>query len=473
MTGTVEDESRPAAVYRTGAAWDEACTKDGSPRAHYAGLMEGLAGADLGELSRRVQSHLRAAGVSFGGGGGSAFRVDPVPRILPADEWSHLKAGVAQRTRALAEFVSDVYGERRIVDAGHMPARAIESAGHFEPWMMGVETPAPGYVGGLDLVRGAEGDLRVLEDNIRTPSGIAYLLAVRDAVDAHLPMGSPEARRDPSSAYDTLAQTLRDAAPGDVVDPSVVVLSDGPQNSAWWEHGQIAQALRLPLVGPSSLFCRGGRLHAEVDGDTRQVDVVYRRTDEDRLRDGNGRATWIADLLLEPVRQGTLAVVNPLGCGVADDKLVHAYVETMVRFYLEEEPVLRSVPTHDLGDPEVRESALSRIGELVVKPRGGLGGQGIVVGPHASSETLREIANRVAENPEEWIAQELVALSTHPTVCAGRLEPRHVDLRPFAIGGPGKAQVVPGGLTRVAFDRGNIVVNSSQNGGGKDTWVIA
>jgi uncharacterized circularly permuted ATP-grasp superfamily protein len=481
MTGTVEDESRPTAAYRPGSAWDEACTDDGSPRTHYVALMEGLAGADLDELSRRVESHLQAAGVSFGGDGGSAFRVDPVPRILSADEWSHIEAGVSQRTKALAAFVSDVYGERRIVEAGHVPARAIESAGHFEPWMRGVKTPAACYVAGLDLVRGADGELRVLEDNIRTPSGLAYLLAARGAVDAHLPVEAPQARCEPSSVYQWLAQILRDAAPGGLEKPSVVVLSDGPQNSAWWEHGQIARALGVPLLTPSSVFSRDGRLHAEVDGDTRQVDVVYRRTDEDRLRDGHGRPTWIADLLLEPVRRGTLAVVNPLGCGVADDKLVHAYVEAIVRFYLGEEPLLRSVPTHDLGDPEVRESALSRIGELVVKPRSGLGGEGIVVGPHASSDALREITNRVDESPEEWIAQELVALSTHPTVCAGRLEPRHVDLRPFAIGGlqGGSAppvdgfRVVPGGLTRVAFDRGNIVVNSSQNGGGKDTWVIA
>lgn len=411
--------------------------------------------------------------MSFGGGEGSTFRVDPVPRILTAGEWSRLEAGVAQRFRALAEFVSDVYGERRIVEAGKMPARVIESASHFEPSMMGVETLAQSYVAGLDLVRGADGQLRVLEDNIRTPSGISYLIAARAAVDAHLPVEAPRARRDPSSAYDTLARALREAAPAGVADPSVVVLSDGPQNSAWWEHGQIAETLGVPLVTPSSLASRGGRLRAEVDGDTRQVDVVYRRTDEDRLRGGDGRATWIADLLYEPVRRGTLAVVNPLGCGVADDKLVHAYVETMVRFYLDEEPLLRSVPTHDLGDPEVLEAALSRIGELVVKPRSGLGGEGIVVGPHASPDTVREIAHRVAESPEEWIAQELVVLSTHPTVCEGRLEPRHVDLRPFVIGGAGEAQVVPGGLTRVAFDRGNIVVNSSQNGGGKDTWVIA
>ena len=472
VAATVKDESRPAQAYRPGRARDEACEPDGRPRRHYQPVMEALATADLDALSRQVAAHLHSEGVSFGGDGDSAFRVDPVPRILPAGEWSHLEAGVAQRTRALAEFVSDVYGNRRIVDAGHVPERVIESADHFEPWLMGCESPAPQYVAGLDLVRGDDGELRVLEDNIRTPSGIAYLLAARTAADAHLPLQPPQSRLDPSPAYEWLAQALRDAAPSGIDDPSVVVLSDGPANSAWWEHRQIAQALGLLLVTPETLFSRAGRLYARLDGSTRQIDVVYRRTDEDRLRDAHGRATWIAELLLDPVRRGTLSVVNPLGCGVADDKLVHAYVEAMVRFYLGEEPLLRSVPTHDLGDPGARSDALSRIGELVVKPRSGLGGEGIVVGPHASEQALRETADRVTERPDEWIAQDLVALSTHPTVCSGRLEPRHVDLRPFAIGTADAVRVLAGGLTRVALDRGNIVVNSSRNGGGKDTWVI-
>jgi len=493
MAGTVKDESCPPPAYRPGRAWDEACDHDGRPRRHYATVLDALAAADLEELSREVAADLDEEGVTFGGDGGSAFRVDPVPRILAADEWSRIEAGVAQRARALTEYVCDVYGERRIVEAGHVPARVIESADHFEPWMMGVEAPVAGFVAGLDLVRGDDGELQVLEDNIRTPSGIAYLLAARRAVDANLALEPPADRRDPAPAYEWLAQTLRDAAPGGVSDPSVVILSDGPQNSAWWEHRQIARALDIPLLTSSSLSCSSGRLRATIDGDTRPVDVVYRRTDEDRLRDRDGRATWIADLLLEPVRRGTLAVVNPLGCGVVDDKLAHAYVAAMVRFYLGEEPLLRSVPTYDLGDYETRESALSRIRELVVKPRSGLGGQGIVVGPQASEEALRDITDRVKERPEAWIAQDLVPLSTHPTVCGGRLEPRHVDLRPFAIGGLQRGavppfddiglqrgavppfdgfRVVPGALTRVAFDRGSVMVNSSQNGGAKDTWVI-
>ena len=474
MTATVKDESRPNAAYRPGSVWDEACTQDGSPRPHYAALMEGLAEADLRELSRRVDSHLEAAGVTFGGVAGSRFRVDAVPRILAPAEWARLEVGLVQRTRALAAFVADVYADRDIVRAGEVPARVVESAESFEPWMLGVAMPAGGFVAGLDLVRGDDGELCVLEDNIRTPSGIEYLLAARAAGDAHLPVSAPQSRRDPAVAYDLLDAMLRRAAPDGVDEPFVVALTDGPSNSAWWEHRQIAGALEIPLLTRAELSVRGGRLHAELDGRrTRQVDVLYRRTDEDRLQHAGGNATWLGELLLGPVRRGNLSVVNPLGSGVADDKLVHAYVERMVRFYLGEDPLLKSVPTHDLSDPEVLEAALPRIGELVVKPRRGLGGQGIVVCPHASEDHRRAIAKTVAESPGDWIAQEMVALSTHPTICDRQLEPRHVDLRPYAIGGADAAAAVPGGLTRVAFDRGSLVVNSSQNGGAKDTWVLA
>lgn len=473
MPRTATGKPAPGEIYRPGPGWDEACAADGSPREHYDHVLDALAGSDLRALSREVAEHLRGQGASFGGGDGSAFRVDPVPRIVAGSEWARVEAGMAQRARALAAFAADVYGERRIVDAGLVPLRAIESAGHYEPDMVGVEPAGAGYVVGLDLVRGADGVLRVLEDNIRTPSGIAYTIAARAAVDAHLPASVPTSRADPGAAYLPLAAMVQAAAPAGVDEPLAVLLSDGPHNSAWWEHGQAAQALGVPLVGPRTLSVRAGRLQAELNGHARTVDVVYRRTDEDRLRDAQGRPTWIAELLLEPVRAGTLAVVNPLGCGVADDKLLHAYAETMVRFYLDEKPLIESVPTYDLGEPETRRTALARLDGLVVKPRSGLGGEGIVIGPHASSEALREIAERVTARPDDWIAQDLVSLSTHPTVCDGRLEPRHVDLRPFAIGDPDRMQVVPGALTRVAFDRGNIVVNSSQHGGGKDTWVIA
>ena len=461
-------------AYRPGSAYDEAFSQDGSPRPLYATLIDGLDGADLAGVAGGIAEHLHGREVTFGAEPAREFRIDAVPRLLDGKEWGGLERGLAQRARALAAFVSDVYGDQEIVAAGHVPARVVESAAYYEPWVRGIEVPRQGYVLGPDLVRNADGVLRVLEDNIRTPSGLAYLLAARTALDAQLPVVAPAVRRETSQVLAWLVETLRAAAPAAIDDPRVAIVSDGPSNSAWYEHRELARATGLALFRPADLLVRGGRLHGRVDGGGAEpIDVVYRRTDEDRLRDHSGRPTWLAELLLPPVRRGALSVVNPLGAGVADDKLAHAYVEEMVRFYLDEEPLLESVPTYDLGDGEVRDAVLPRLGELVVKPRGGLGGDGLVVCPHASEQDRELIERRVVEDPEAWVAQELVAISTHPTVCGGRLEPRHVDLRPFVIGGGSGARVVPGGLTRVAFGAGSLVVNSSQNGGAKDTWVLA
>ena len=254
---------------------------------------------------------------------------------------------------------------------------------------------------------------------------------------------------------------------------AVVLLSDGQLNSAFYEHATIAAYLGLPLVLADQLSVRHGRLYAQLPDGERAVDVVYRRTDEDRLTDDRGEPTAIAQLLLEPVLRGTLACVNAFGTGVADDKLLHAYVEEMVRFYLGEEPILQSVPTYDPSQPEMLEMILERIDELVIKPRTGHGGHGVVIGPHARAEGLEKTAAALARSPADFIAQETVMLSRHPTVTDGRLELRHIDLRPFAISSGSSVHVLPGGLTRVAFERGALVVNSSQNGGSKDTWVLA
>jgi carboxylate-amine ligase len=252
-----------------------------------------------------------------------------------------------------------------------------------------------------------------------------------------------------------------------------VLLSDGERNSAYFEHATLARALDLPLVLAEQLSQRRGRLYARLPEGERAVDVLYRRTDEDRLSDSDVKLTGVAELLLEPVLAGTLACVNAFGTGVADDKLVHAYVEQMIRFYLGEEPLLSSVATYDPAEPQMLEMILDRIDELVIKPRSGHGGYGVVIAPHARAEDVRKAADEVAAAPHSFIAQETVMLSRHPTVTDGRLEPRHIDLRPFALTVGDQVHVLPGGLTRVAFERGALVVNSSQNGGSKDTWVLA
>jgi uncharacterized circularly permuted ATP-grasp superfamily protein len=458
-------------------AWffDEAFESEGLPRPHYTALLTELERVDLHELALSVAADLLSRGVAFQATGHSdEFRVDPVPRIVTAAEWALLEAGLSQRVRALNAFLADAYGERRIVQAGVVPQRVIDGADGRDPWMEDVHVPHDAYAGmaGLDVVRGPDGRFLVLEDNVRTPSGLAYMEAARDVLEERLPTSAHMSKRSIAPMYDELGAALRSAAPEGVDDPSVVVLSDGPANSAWFEHETIARRLDVPMVGLAHLEQHGGRLYARLGLRLQPVDVVYRRTDEDRLADEHGRPTPLADALLEPLRRGTLACFNAFGAGLADDKLVHAYVEQMVRFYLGEEPLIRSVPTYDLGEPDVLAAALERLDELVVKPRTGYGGHGVVIMAHATREDRDAVERAIRRAPTRYIAQETIALSRHPTVCGERLEPRHVDLRPFVVTAGHDVHVIPGGLTRVAFDEGALVVNSSQNGGGKDTWVL-
>jgi uncharacterized circularly permuted ATP-grasp superfamily protein len=429
--------------------------------------LEGTPPAVLADAARAIEADLHADGVAFGG---DAFRVDPVPRVVEAAAWERLERGLAQRVEALNAFIADCYGDREIVRAGVVPGALIESADHFEPWMLGVGVRgghAP--VAGIDLVCGQDGEFRVLEDNLRTPSGFTYAVAARAAVDAHLPVAPPEARRAAGGAVEALAKVLRAAAPERFGSPVVALLSDGDANTAWYEHTWLARALDIPIVTPDRLRVRRGRLLARLGGgEERALDVVYRRSDEDRLRAPGGRPTWLAALLLDPIRSGSLGVVNPPGSGVADDKLAHAYVEKIVRFYTGEEAVVRSVPTYDVNDLDVRLEVLARIEEMVVKPRSGHGGRGVIVCPHASPEDRARAARLVRQRPDRVVVQDTVMLSRHPTVIDGRLEPRHVDLRVYVVGG----RLLPLALTRVAFEEGALVVNSSQDGGAKDTWVL-
>jgi uncharacterized circularly permuted ATP-grasp superfamily protein len=446
--------------------YDEALLPGGAPRPAYVELFRALANTDLGELYERVATDVLALGATFAVGDEQRpFQLDPVPRVLGADEWGRVDAGVAQRVRALDAFVADVYGDRRIVVAGRMPDRVIETCDHLEPRLAGLDLPEVSIgVAGLDLVREPGGEMRVLEDNVRTPSGVAYMFAARETLTAALPDELGELPRPLDGVLGMLARALGDG--------SAVLLSDGPSNSAWYEHMRIASGLSLPLVTLADLEVARGRLHAVVDGRRQPVDVVYRRTNEDRLTGADGSLTDVGAALIEPIEAGTLRCVNGFGTGVADDKLVHAYVEEMVRFYLGEEPILRSVPTYDLAHDDAREEVLDRLDELVVKPRGGYGGEGVVVGPHARVADLRDLAQAIRSDPHSYVAQETVLLSRHPTVVDGRLEPRHVDLRPFAFAAPDGVSVAPGGLTRVALESGALVVNSSQAGGAKDTWVL-
>ena len=456
--------------------FDEGVAADGRSRPHYAELLAGLLETDLEQLSAAFASEVRRRGVSFRADGrAETFHLDPVPRLLEPREWAALEHGLMQRVQALDRFVADVYGERRIVAEGVLPEEALQSCDHLEPRLAELPPQAVHIgVAGLDVVRGADGFLRVLEDNVRTPSGLAYTRAAREVLETCLPQPPAERPRGHGDVAGALMRTLRAAAPDASGDPTVVLLSDGKENSAWYEHERLAGMLGVPIVTLADLSVRGGRLMARVDGRRRVVDVVYRRTDEDRLTDERGELTTVGAALFEPLRAGRLACVNAFGTGVADDKLITAYVEDIVRFYIGVEPSLRSVRTYDPQVPEERATVLERIGELVIKPRAGFGGQGVLVAPHARPEDVRAAGAALAANPAAFVAQETVALSTHPTVVGRRLEPRHVDLRPFVLlAGDDSGQVIQGGLTRVALERGALVVNSSQRGGAKDTWVMA
>jgi uncharacterized circularly permuted ATP-grasp superfamily protein len=372
--------------------------------------------------------------------------------------------------------VLDAYGERRIVAAGLISDEAIDSAEGYEPELRGVYPSGapPIGVAGLDIVRAPDGALQVLEDNVRTPSGFAYAVAARRAVEPELPAGVPEPMAGPDLVYELLAGVLAAAAPDGAGEGSTVVLSDGPGGGAYYEHAEVARRLDIPIVTPADLERRGDRLEMRLeDAGRRPVRVVYRRCNEDRLRDERGAPTPVAEKLLAPWLAGNVAVVNGFGTGVADDKLVHAHVEDMVRFYLDAQPLLPAVPTLTLGEPDAVDAVLGDLRAYVVKPRFGHGGSGVVVCAHADEPALEQVRRDLAADPAQFVAQPLVALSSHPTVVdSGRLEPRHVDLRPFVFCAGEKIGSAPGALTRVAWDAGALVVNSSQNGGAKDTWVL-
>jgi uncharacterized circularly permuted ATP-grasp superfamily protein len=454
-------------------SYDEAVAADGRPRPTASRVFAAVAAHDLDDLAGSLMEDIAGIGMTFRSVEGDArFVVDPVPRVLSADEWASLEGGLAQRVQALNAFVGDVYGERRIVSEGVVPERVVETASYFEPLMDGFRPANDMWIGvaGPDVVRSASGEFQVLEDNVRSPSGFVYALAIREALSARLGDAVAGLARALDDAPDWLAGTFAAAAPDAAPDgPQAVVLSDGPHSAAYWEHRWLATHLDAPLAGSHELEQDDRQLWLRPPGarTRRRIGVVYNRTSSDRLDSPLGQ------LLLEPLRAGTLGMVNVYGSGVADDKLTHAYVEDMIRFYLGEEPTLRSVPTLDLGRPEVLEEALDHFDELVIKPRRGYGGIGVVICRDADRSQIEAARRAVSAHPTGYIAQQLVCLSTHPTVIDGRLASRHVDLRPYVfLGADGATHVMPGGVTRVALQEGALIVNASQNGGAKDTWVL-
>ena len=447
---------------------DEALDRTGADRPHAADVMAAVRSRGPGALAARVRSAAELHGVVLDKGlEARPFAIDPVPRIVAAAEWDALAAGIAQRVRALEAFVADVHGPREAVRAGVVPADVVDT-NRYALTRYGLVLPPPRvWIGlaGPDVVRGVDGRFVVLEDNVRTPTMLAYALAARDLLAPLLDVRpGPRPLREP--AREALRRML--AAAAGPPDPVVAVLDDGGRPAVRWEIARLAELVDAPAVRPEDLLARGDALHL---ADGRRVDLLWRRTSEERLHDDAGRVNALGELLLRPLAAGTVAVVNAFGTGVADDKRTYPYVEDLVRFFCGEEPLLPSVPSYDLGDPVQRAAALPRLADLVVKPRSGSGGHGVLIGPRATGGQLEGVRRAVEADPGEWIAQEPVALSTHPTVVDGALVPRHVDLRPFAVHDGERVTVLPGGLTRVALGEGDLIVNASQGGGGKDTWV--
>jgi uncharacterized circularly permuted ATP-grasp superfamily protein len=461
--------------------WDEMYVEPGVPRPPYARVHALLSRMDAEDLRARVDAVAQTfldAGVTFDFAGEERpFPLDVVPRIISAAEWADVEAGVIQRVRALEALLEDVYGEQRAVADGVLPRRVITSSSHFHRAVAGLEPPAGVrvHVSGTDLVRDEDGRFYVLEDNVRVPSGVSYLLENRQAVRQILPEAFAAQRVRTVHDYPRrLLAALRATAPEGCEDPNVVVLTPGVYNSAYFEHALLARTMGVQLVEGGDLVCHGGRLWMRTTNGERQVDVVYRRVDDEFLDPVHFRADSMLGCpgLVSVARARNVTLANAIGNGVADDKLIYTYLPDLVRYYLGEEPLLPNVPTWRLEEPVALAEVLDRLDELVVKPVDGSGGKGLVMGPQASRSELDAARRRLRADPRGWIAQPVVALSTVPTVVDGALAPRHVDLRPFAIHDGREVWVLPGGLTRVALPEGQLVVNSSQGGGSKDTWVL-
>jgi uncharacterized circularly permuted ATP-grasp superfamily protein len=467
--------------YRVAQAWDEMFDDEGGPRPLYGAIVEALRPLETADLQFRADQLAKTfteRGVTYAFEGVSRpFPLDLIPRIIETEEWRFLAAGVRQRVRALEAFLDDAYGEGSIFAEGVVPKRLVTSSREFSRAGHNVASPngVRIHVAGIDVVRDEMGQLRALEDNIRIPSGVSYVMENRRAITRTFPGLLAEQRILPVDEYPKrLLAALRASAPERDGDPTVVVLTPGIHNPAYFEHALLARRMGVELVEGRDLTCRNNRLFMKTTNGEQPVHVVYRRVDDEFLDPLHGQPSSMIGVagLLNTARAGSVTIANAVGNGIADDKLMYTYLPEIIDFYLDEEPILKNVETYRLDEAEVLAEILDRLDQFVVKPVDGAGGAGIVFGPQASEVELFELRQQVSANPRGYIAQRPVALSTHPTLIEGRLVPRHIDLRPFAVNDGSEIWVLPGGLTRVALPEGALVVNSSQGGGSKDTWVL-
>jgi uncharacterized circularly permuted ATP-grasp superfamily protein len=468
------------------AAFDEMTLEDGSVRPAYDDLAHWLSSAPRELLAhRRDEAELlfRRIGITFAvyGDKDGAERLIPfdiIPRILAASEWAVLRRGLEQRVRAINAYIKDVYGSREIVRAGIVPEDLVFSNPAFRPEMAGQRVPHDVYVhiAGIDIVRVDPETFYVLEDNTRTPSGVSYMLENREVTMRLFPEVVARHRIAPVENYtDELLATLKSVAPRSApADPVVVLLTPGMFNSAYYEHSFLADRLGIEIVEGRDLFVRDDTVYMRTTEGPRRVDVIYRRIDDDFLDPLAFRPDSALGVpgLMTAYQAGNVTLTNAVGTGVADDKAVYSYMPEIVRFFLGEDPILKNVPTWRCREPEHLAYVIENIGELVVKEVSGSGGYGMLIGPHATKAEIADFRARLAAEPFAYIAQPTLALSTCPCFVDQGIAPRHVDLRPFVLTGSDRVRIVPGGLTRVALKEGSLVVNSSQGGGTKDTWVL-
>lgn len=463
-------------------AFDEMFDAQGNVRGPYKGIYAELAPSDASDLRARAEALARAfidQGITFSlSGQERPFPLDLVPRVIAAAEWSRLERGIVQRVKALEMYLDDIYGDQEILSDGVIPRRLISSCEHFHRQAVGIVPPngVRIHVAGIDLIRDEKGTWRVLEDNLRSPSGVSYVMENRRTMARVFPNLFATHRVRAVDDYSShLLRALRNSAATNEADPTVVVLTPGVHNSAYFEHSLLARQMGVELVEGRDLFCRDNQVYMRTTEGERQVDVIYRRIDDIFLDPLQFRADSVLGVagLVNAARAGNVVISSAIGNGVGDDKLVYTYVPTMIEYYLGEKPLLANVDTFRCWLDDEREEVLDRVDELVIKPVEGSGGYGIVFGPEASEKELAAVSKKIRDDPRAWIAQPMMELSTVPTQIDNTLAPRYVDLRPFAVNDGDQVWVLPGGLSRVALVEGSRVVNSSQGGGSKDTWVLA
>lgn len=470
--------------YQLGAAYDELFSREGAARPHYKALYQHLHKLPADELLRRQKAadlSFLQQGITFtvysdNQGTERIFPYDLLPRIITPDEWATIENGLKQRITAMNMFLHDIYHDGKILDDGLVPRDLIYSSKHYRREMRGVTVPRKVYVAiaGTDLIRDVDGKFLVLEDNLRVPSGVSYMLANRQVMKQVFPGQFRNYGVRPIMNYgQVLLNSLRSLAPAHISDPTIVLLSPGVYNSAYFEHTFLARQMGIRLVEGRDLLIHNNFVYMRTTSGLQQVDVIYRRIDDDFLDPLVFRPDSILGVagLLNAYRAGNVALANAVGTGVADDKAVYAYVPDIIRYYLDEDAILQNVKTYLLTDKTSQKYVLDNLDKLVVKAVGESGGYDMLIGPHSTKKEQAAFRERIKANPRNYIAQPTLQLSCAPSFVDHHIESRHVDLRPFILSGA-EVNIVPGGLTRVALRRGSLVVNSSQGGGSKDTWVL-